>query len=1223
MIAWHKQHTNKYFDSFSSSITFLDSRLFTFKRHHYYQLRSILKPDSHLYAEQKMATLDSLKRVLRKKSEEVTPSPPNQPLSDAQYSKGLDILKQGPGWLTYENFIIPHTLQLLGPLIDSRTHVSVLEIGPGPISLLSYLPRHLRNKVGKYKAFEPNSLFAARLEEALGPNSEQESTLPCMKSPPDICRQPFDVESNKAGGTGTINSSRDDDEKYDAIIFCHSMYGMNPKHRFIERALKMITGSPDHLAEGGLVLVFHRDNRALHFGNLASYQTASFPNGVVRVADNDEELDSFASFVAGFSVQEGTDVGNTIRSEWRKVCRALGRREEHQKGRLMFSSPELMVAFSFCSSWLRELEDAVPLTKARRILKSREALLHHPVPVVEPKNIHEVQGAVQWALECNLSLTVVGGSHTGHCLWPNVVAVDMSAFNHIHIVMKSQQGEDETSPALIVAETGCNTGDIIRTTMEEGLTVPLGARPSVGAGMWLQGGIGHLARLHGLTCDAIVGAVIISVYNPSQILCVGNVPTEHQPAGAIRPENEADLLWAIKGAGTNLGIVISLTFQAYAAPTFKIRNWVVKLDNTFDVQQKISEFDAIVTKKLPRNSSSDAYLYWENSQLHLGVTLFEASTDSPASSSIEKAMAMMDSTWGTSDGPKIMDGVGLFEAEMYVSRMHGGHGGGKTSSFKRCVFLKHIGGAEVASHLVAAIKSRPTPLCYLHLLQGGGAIRDVAPDATAFSCRNWHFACVITGVWSRDEDETDTVRCATQWVYDVAVDLLALSNCRGAYGADLGPDPRDSVLASKAFRFKGSYISYLKHIMDPQKVLAYACPLPKTQLQQKIIILVTGDSCAGKDFSANVWASVFGRDLITRVVSISSATKREYAEAVGADLGRLFCDRAYKEQHRPALTAFFKKQVHERPNLPEEQFLSVVRGVADVDVLLITGMRDEAPLAAFSHLVPNSRLLEVYVQASEHIRRSRGGRDDIDGIQRTCEGSSQLDTTVLSYCPSLVFTNELSGNEAAENFAEENLYPFLRPELFALEAMVDVVPDFPRPGIRFLHVLGIAQKRDGLSLCTSLLQSHFAGNWATVDSIACCEAGGFVFASALALKVGLPLLLIREAGKLPPPTVSVAKNPSYVSSAISDTYTPDGHIELELDKVPEGAEVRVVVVDDVLSTGETMCAVLQLLEKAGVRAENVSVMVVAEFPVHRGRKLLLQHGFGRTRVQSLLVFGGA
>jgi adenine/guanine phosphoribosyltransferase-like PRPP-binding protein len=62
------------------------------------------------------------------------------------------------------------------------------------------------------------------------------------------------------------------------------------------------------------------------------------------------------------------------------------------------------------------------------------------------------------------------------------------------------------------------------------------------------------------------------------------------------------------------------------------------------------------------------------------------------------------------------------------------------------------------------------------------------------------------------------------------------------------------------------------------------------------------------------------------------------------------------------------------------------------------------------------------------------------------------------------------------------------------------------------------------------------------------------------------------------------------------------------------------VVDDVLSTGETLCAVLHLLEEAGV--EDVRVMVVAEFPFHRGRKLLHDRGFDMVNVQSLLVFGG-
>jgi adenine/guanine phosphoribosyltransferase-like PRPP-binding protein len=63
--------------------------------------------------------------------------------------------------------------------------------------------------------------------------------------------------------------------------------------------------------------------------------------------------------------------------------------------------------------------------------------------------------------------------------------------------------------------------------------------------------------------------------------------------------------------------------------------------------------------------------------------------------------------------------------------------------------------------------------------------------------------------------------------------------------------------------------------------------------------------------------------------------------------------------------------------------------------------------------------------------------------------------------------------------------------------------------------------------------------------------------------------------------------------------------------------------DDVLAMGKALCAVLQLLDEAGIGAKDVSVMAVAEFPVHCGRELLRWRGFGRVNIQSLLVFGGA
>lgn len=321
-----------------------------------------------------------------------------------------------------------------------------------------------------------------------------------------------------------------------------------------------------------MVIVFHHDG-ILHFDGLVCHQTASFPTGAVRVANDDEVLDSFTPFITGFVMQD-VEVDKAIRAEWRKVCRALGRHEDAHPDHLLFSSPNVMVVFTQHATTLSKLTAQVPLAKENTKVKSREARLRRPASISRPTEVRHVQKCVQWALKHRVGLTVVGGGHSGHCLQPNVVSVDMSAFDQLHIIIAEDGGEScPNSGPLVIAEAGCKTGDIIRKTMAADVTVPLGARPSVGAGLWLQGGIGHLSRLYGLACDAVVGAVLVSV-DSSQVLCIGQVPSQHQPAGAIRPENESDLLWAIKGAGTNIGIVVSVTFKAFEAPICLMRNWI-------------------------------------------------------------------------------------------------------------------------------------------------------------------------------------------------------------------------------------------------------------------------------------------------------------------------------------------------------------------------------------------------------------------------------------------------------------------------------------------------------------------------------------------------------------------------------------------------------------------------------------------------------------------------
>ncbi|RBR26228.1 uncharacterized protein FIESC28_01011 [Fusarium coffeatum] len=1167
-----------------------------------------------------MATLDTLKQALRQTAR-VTASGATQPLSHAQYSAGFELLMQGSGFMTYQNFIVPQLSALLDRLLNSRVDISMLEIGPGPKSVVGYLPYRIRRKVRTYVAFEPNDLFAIRLDDWFHPTSGTEAPLPCLECRPEIHQMPFAPDNDNKNTRSGTSTGTSDGGKFDVVLFCHSMYGIKPRRRFIEQALKSLDEHP----EPGMVVVFHRDGD-MNLDGLVCHHTAPFPTGIVRVATDDETLDRFTSFIAGFACRD-VKMDEAIRGEWRELCHALGRREKAHPGHLLFSSPNIMATFTKHAIALPDLMAQMPLVNKDRRIKNQEARLHRPACIVRPTQIQHIQQCVKWALEQNVGLTVIGGSHSGQCLWPNVVAIDMSAFDQVHTVIAKRDGGEPNfdSTSLVVAEAGCNTGDIIHKTMEVGLTVPLGARPSVGSGLWLQGGIGHLARLHGLACDALVGAVMVSVAS-GHVLYVGRVPSKYRPAGAVQSEVDSDTLWALKGAGTNFGIVVSVVFETHAARTYSVRNWSIPLKGNHEARLKLQDFYQC-TRTLARHCSADAYLYSNNAQIHLGVTLIESATTQVPSLS----HSLIGSALGPEDNLKTVDGVGLFETEMYISGMHGGHSGGKTSSFKRCLFLKRIGAEDIADVLVAAIETRPSPLCYIHLLQGGGALSDVADDATAFGCRDWDFACVITAVWPRDQGVSKVALGAVQWVYNVARDLLPLSS--GAYGADLGPDPRDTALAAKAFGPNGPRLAWLKQSLDPRNVLAYACPLPKPPMKQKLIILITGESGVGKDYCADIWVSVFTRcahkHCKTRKASISDAAKREYAAAVGADLDALLRDRAYKEQHRPALTAFFKEQMRQQPRLPEKHFLDMVSEAADMDVLVITGMRDEAPTATLSHLVPNSRLLDIRVTASEKTRQARRKFqvNDNDRHDHECKNDNRgsngsnckSNSTTLDYSHSLVFDNEAMGDDVVRRFADKYLLPLLHKDLERLASMVIPVPDFPRPGIEFRHVLNIAQRQGGLALCTSLLRTQFKGDWGKIGAVACCEAGGFVYASALAQQVDVPLALIREAGKLPPPTVSVKKPSSHISGSESNDLEGK-RIEMSQDLIPRSASV--VVIDDVLATGKTLCAVLQLLAEAGIGSENISIMVVAEFPIHCGRELLYHRGFGGISIQSLLVFDG-
>lgn len=146
----------------------------------------------------------------------------------------------------------------------------------------------------------------------------------------------------------------------------------------------------------------------------------------------------------------------------------------------------------------------------------------------------------------------------------------------------------------------------------------------------------------------------------------------------------------------------------------------------------------------------------------------------------------------------------------------------------------------------------------------------------------------------------------------------------------------------------------------------------------------------------------------------------------------------------------------------------------------------------------------------------------------------------------------------------------------SLWSHIRTVQDFPKPGISFFDLTPLFMNNIG-SLTDALIASIPAEKLAEVDSFIAVEARGFVLASLLAQRTGKGLLLVRKAGKLPPPVVGVGYS-----------------LEYGLDRLEMSAEVqsqKVIIVDDVLATGGTLKAVNELAEKCNHKVLGASIFL--------------------------------
>ena len=157
-----------------------------------------------------------------------------------------------------------------------------------------------------------------------------------------------------------------------------------------------------------------------------------------------------------------------------------------------------------------------------------------------------------------------------------------------------------------------------------------------------------------------------------------------------------------------------------------------------------------------------------------------------------------------------------------------------------------------------------------------------------------------------------------------------------------------------------------------------------------------------------------------------------------------------------------------------------------------------------------------------------------------------------------------------------------------LKSYIRDIPNFPTPGILFRDITPLLQTPVAFKYVVDRFVERYAD--IPVDVVVAIEARGFLFGTPLAYALGKPLVPVRKEGKLPAETMGVEYSLEYGTNVV----------EIHKDGISPGQ--RVVVVDDLLATGGTLAAAVQLVEQAGGRVESLAMVI--ELTGLEGRSLL-------------------
>jgi hypothetical protein len=361
-----------------------------------------------------------------------------------------------------------------------------------------------------------------------------------------------------------------------------------------------------------------------------------------------------------------------------------------------------------------------------------------PALVVQPASAHDVAAAISFARDNRLLLGIKGGGHNiaGTAVAEGGLMLDMSGLNAVSV---------DPEARLARVGPGCLLQDVDRATQEYGLATVLGFISEVGvAGLALGGGLGYLTRRFGWTVDNLEEVEIVTA--------------DGQIRTANRAEN-ADLFWAVRGAGANLGVVTRFTFRLHAVGPTVFGGFIAW---PAERAAEILRAYRTMTGEAPR-------------ELAVWLILMQAPPEPfiPPAWQGRKICAM--SVCYTGELHRVDEMIAPIRAlgepivdllaEQPYTRIQSYLDDGEPKGMH--YYWKTEYAAELSDGLLATVLDQfdefPVPGAELGFLHLGGALNEHDEDDGAVGNRDAQYVLGVNGMWEPDEPGADAYR---QWIRD-------------------------------------------------------------------------------------------------------------------------------------------------------------------------------------------------------------------------------------------------------------------------------------------------------------------------------------------------------------------------------------------------------------------------------------------------------------------------